>query len=338
LDAVTAIRLDIQIYGWQGINAVTASLKVNHTMKGRVFGKAQVCVFVSLASFALYTPANSATINDNYWGGVNTYSGFPGAPGGSNGDVIGAAGTFDISSVSVQRIQTGATTNDLKIVINTNYAGVPGTSAADGTGYGAVFFKSGGIGGIPTGAASNADVYTPGKFDYAFAFPSQPGSGNQSGTAAAGSTTGGLFALQTGAGAGSDVVLSSGGGHSVTYPTDPSSPFYFRQGQAVGFDNVSDEGSIDGGTWTVDSLAKTITILIKGEDGLLGSTLALEWAMTCGNDVVLGNVTPELVPCANCAPPPGETPLPAALPLFASGLGFLGYAARRRRRSKTATL
>jgi hypothetical protein len=300
-------------------------------MKGRVLGKAQFCVLVGLTSFAFYTPANSATINDTYWGGTNTYSGYSGAPGGSNGDVIGPSGTFDISSVSVQRIQTGANSNDLKIVINTNYAGVPGTSAADGTGYGAVFFKSGGISNIPTGAASNADVYTPGKFDYAFSFPSTPGSGDQSGT-------GGLFALKTGAGAGSDVILSNAGGHSVTYPTDPSSPYYFRQGQAVGFNNVSNEAATDLGTWTVDSLAHTITILIKNEDGLLGSTFALEWAMTCGNDVILGNVTPEMVPCTNCAPPPGQTPLPAALPLFASGLGLIGYAAGRRKRSRTAAL
>jgi hypothetical protein len=302
-------------------------------MTGRVFGTAHLCVFVGVASFALYTPANSATITDTYWGGTNTYSGYAGAPGGSNGDVIGPSATFDIDHVDVTRVQTGANTNDLKIVITTNYAGVPGTAAADGTGYGAVFFKSGGIAGIPSGAASNADVYTPGKFDYAFAFPSTPGSGNQSGSVAAGSTTGGLFALKTGVGAGTDVTLSNAAGHTVTYPTDPTSPYYFRQGQAVGYKNVDNVGSIDGGDWSVDSLAHTITILIKNENGLLGSTLALEWAMTCGNDVILGDVT---IPTN--APPPGQTPLPGSLPLFAGGLGMLGYVARRRRRSRAASI
>ncbi|MGZ5866976.1 MAG: laminin B domain-containing protein, partial [Xanthobacteraceae bacterium] len=34
--------------------------------------------------------------------------------------------------------------------------------------------------------------------------------------------------------------------------------------------------------------------------------------------------------------PPGETPLPAALPLFASGLGVFGFIALRRKR-KTVT-
>ena len=305
-------------------------------MVGRVSKTAHVCAFVGMSFFALSVPAAAGPLIDTYWGGVDTYNGFPGAPGGPNGDVIGPSNVFGIDQVAVTRIQTGGATNDLRIVITTNYAGVPGTSPADGTGYGAVFFKSGGIGGIPSGAASNADVYTAGKFDYAFALPSLPGSGDQSGTFAAGDKTGGLFALKTGAGAGTDVVLSNAGGHFTTYPNDPSSPFYFRQGQAVQYNNVDNLSSVDGGDWTVDSFGHTITLLIKNENGLLGTTLALEWAMTCGNDVILGNVTPDTEPCPNCGSPPG-TPLPAALPLFASGLGMLGFVVnKRRRRSSTA--
>jgi hypothetical protein len=38
---------------------------------------------------------------------------------------------------------------------------------------------------------------------------------------------------------------------------------------------------------------------------------------------------------ATCAPPPG-VPLPAALPLFAGGLGFLGFLARRRKQKAVA--
>lgn len=297
---------------------------------------ARVCAIAGLAFCVLETPAAATPLIDTYWGGIDTYNGFAGAPGGPDGDVIGPASVFGIDKVDVTRVQTGVATNDLRVVITTNYAGVPGTGPADGTGYGALFFKSGGIAGIPSGAASNADVYTPGKFDYTFAFPSLPGSGNQSGSFNAGDTTGGLFALKAGVGAGADVVLSNAGGHFQTYPNDPSSPYYFRQGQAVQFNNVDSAGAIDGGTWTIDSLAHTITILIKNEDGLLGSTLALAWAMTCGNDAILGNVTPDTERCPNCAPPPGDTPVPAALPLFASGLGVLGLVINRRRRANKA--
>jgi hypothetical protein len=37
--------------------------------------------------------------------------------------------------------------------------------------------------------------------------------------------------------------------------------------------------------------------------------------------------------CTNCAPtPPGETPIPGALPLFTSGIGLLGFLGWRRKR------
>jgi len=35
---------------------------------------------------------------------------------------------------------------------------------------------------------------------------------------------------------------------------------------------------------------------------------------------------------------PGDTPLPAALPLFSTGLGVLGLLARRKRRKNAATI
>jgi hypothetical protein len=41
---------------------------------------------------------------------------------------------------------------------------------------------------------------------------------------------------------------------------------------------------------------------------------------------------------AACAPPPGETPLPAALPLFAGGLSALGLVVYRRKRKKDALI
>jgi hypothetical protein len=55
---------------------------------------------------------------------------------------------------------------------------------------------------------------------------------------------------------------------------------------------------------------------------------ALLWAMTCANDYV--QLSFQLPPQNNQLP----TPLPAALPLFASGAGFLSLLGWRRRRNK----
>jgi hypothetical protein len=62
---------------------------------------------------------------------------------------------------------------------------------------------------------------------------------------------------------------------------------------------------------------------------MLGTDFALAWAMTCANDIILGNVS---LPCDNCGPPPGATPLPGAMALFAGGLGVLGMVGYRRRK------
>src|ERR1700730_7930525 len=85
---------------------------------------------VALAATTLIIPASSAeagTLLDNYLGGVNTYNG---------ADVIGPD-IFDVTSLDATRINGG---NTLKIVVNTKYAGVPGTPDADGTIYGSLFF------------------------------------------------------------------------------------------------------------------------------------------------------------------------------------------------------
>jgi hypothetical protein len=65
------------------------------------------------------------------------------------------------------------------------------------------------------------------------------------------------------------------------------------------------------------------------DNGLLGNDFALSWAMSCANDVIQGIVN---IPSSYSGFSGSQTPLPAALPLFAGGLGLLGYLGRRRQR------
>src|ERR1035437_9827159 len=68
--------------------------------------------------------------NTIYYGANNTYNG---------ADVIGTS-TFNIIDAVITRTGSGVGSS-LNITINTNYAGAPGTSAADGTAYGSLFLN-----------------------------------------------------------------------------------------------------------------------------------------------------------------------------------------------------
>ena len=91
-------------------------------------------VSVGFSVLALGFPASAApvTLVDNYYGGTNTYN--------NPADVIGDS-TFSITSALISR--SGPGNDTLNITINTNFAGAPGTTAADGTGYGALFLSPG---------------------------------------------------------------------------------------------------------------------------------------------------------------------------------------------------
>ena len=110
-------------------------------------------------------PAHSATSTTSITGGTNTYN--------SANDVIGTT-AFDITSADVTR--SGPGNGTLTVAIHTNYAGVPGTTAAEGTGYGSLFFSTSANGGwSPTGSAPYpTDQYVANDWNYAFTMPTTP--------------------------------------------------------------------------------------------------------------------------------------------------------------------
>ena len=124
---------------------------------------------VSVAAAIGFAPAPahaSIILQDTYYGGHDTWN-YP-------TDVIGDPNTFNVQSAIIQRTNGG---NTLQITINTNYAGKPGTPAADGTGYGALFITPGKDAWKPTGSGPNYfdDQYRPGEWAYAATIPQSPG-------------------------------------------------------------------------------------------------------------------------------------------------------------------
>jgi hypothetical protein len=262
--------------------------------------KMRVALLAS-ASAVLIATATSAsatvTVSDNYLGGENTYD--------QNLDVIGPTSVFDIQDSKFDRTNGGKT---LHVVIDTHYAGVPGTDAADGTGYGAFFITPGANAWNPTGTAPYAtDVYQPGQWTYAFALP----------TAGAGGNDVQLYKTADGA-----VVMSNVYGNAITYPHDGNPGYYFRQGQAVQFTPgqlATPIGQL--GSW---SAGDGKIVLDINDNGALGNDFAFSWAMTCGNDVIQGQVRG-----LNPAPAPAL----AVWPMLMAGLGKLAGVFRRRRRA-----
>jgi hypothetical protein len=225
--------------------------------------------------------------------------------------------------MDVNYLPTGGGTNNLSIVIHTNYN--PYVASALGTGFGSLFIGSEATQPLTLlgGAPHAADTYTgdTGRFDYVMNMPGSNVVTNPVPTPApliAGVATGAsnLYAL---AGDGSDVQLSF----------DPAVPLgSFRQNQAVGY--TGGAAPTLSGTFTFDQVAKTLTFLLIGENGLLtdsdGGFVTFAWAMTCANDVIIGRVQ---------LPPRGEgtVPLPAGFLLMGSVLfGAGGIAGWRRRR------
>jgi hypothetical protein len=94
----------------------------------------------------------------------------------------------------------------------------------------------------------------------------------------------------------------------TAYPLDDYGPIF-----SVGFGNIGFNFWFNGGT--------------QYQNWLVGGGIY---------QLQLGTAT--FAECTDCAPAPSETPLPAALPLFASGLGALGLFGWRRKRKASAAI
>jgi hypothetical protein len=203
----------------------------------------------------------AVTLIDDYWGGRDYLH---------YGDSIGG-GVFNVASADVSRVGPGGST--LKIVINTAYAGKAGTL---GTGYGALFLTPGASAWTPIGADPHHvnDVYQPGDWKYAFTMPRNPGA-----TTGSGSLYGVLEPR---------VIMSNSFGNPVSYPQPGNNGYVFREGQAVRYDGAG-QSALATGTWIVDDPLDRITFLIK-DNGVLGNSFAMSWAMDCANDVIQGQI------------------------------------------------
>jgi hypothetical protein len=147
------------------------------------------------------------------------------------------------------------------------------------------------------------------------------------------SGTGTLYALN---GTGSDVQLSNDNGNTVTYPINLNANSYFRMDQAVGVNNTAQTLNPSLGvsaTWSIGS--GTLTFEIINAFALLADNFTFAWTETCANDIILASTT---LTSSSGGGTQSATPLPAALPLFATGLGALGLLARLKKRKGAAAL
>lgn len=253
-----------------------------------------------LGLVAICSSATATTINDTYHGGN----------GHGYGDVIAAAGvhTFDVDSLDATLAG-----NQLTVVIYTDFAGHAGISPSStahrtGIGYGDLFLSTGwnpkGSGFHDSDNASNGNHWT-----YAFSLDNPTDNSGGNGT---------VYAL--GAGTHSnhnpDVLRSDhfiDCGYGCTY----------RNGQAVAVDTHKATATNDTGTWTVGDGFLSFSFDIAGLD-LDPDNLGLHWTMYCGNDVIEGLTAATAVP------------EPKPLGFFFVGLGLIGLAVVRRRRTHQA--
>lgn len=252
---------------------------------------------------------------------------------------IGEDGVFGINAAG-STVTYNSTTGTLTVSIETYFAGAPGDggggSPSYGTGYGSLFLSSNG--------------YTNSNFAYNYAVTTPYGnSGAPVSTNSASPTATGLYAVGTlgsalpsnvqgqtftttkGTLVGSNVNGANGGpgdyiwGNGIVQYTPGSTETKTLSASVY----VTPDSGATSSDYPLGDVEGSITYTILNANSLFGNgSVGLYWAMTCANEAISGTITPTILTGGN----QGSAPLPAALPLFMSGLGMMGFVGSRRKR------
>jgi hypothetical protein len=254
---------------------------------------------------------------------------------------IGEDGVFGINAAG-STVTYNTTTGTLTVTIDTYYAGAPGLggggSPSYGTGYGSLFLSSNG--------------YSNSNFAYNYAVTTPYGnSGAPVSTNSASQTATGLYAVGTLGGAlpsnvqsqtftttkgtlvGSNVNGANGGpggyiwGNGIVQYTPGGTETKTLSASVY---VTPDSGPVtDPVNFPLGNTEGSITYTILNANSLFGNgSIGLYWAMTCANEAVSGTITPQILTGTGQS----NAPIPAALPLFVSGLGVMGFFGSRRKK------
>lgn len=264
----------------------------------------------ALAAACFSQQASATIINDNYEGASSLKS-----DGTSYGDVIGRTSDFQINYIDAS---FDSSTNILSVSIDTTFGGkgdnglfasYTDTSLAGGRGigYGDLFLSSAwtpynGAADAPYAADDHANGTT---WSYGFSLDNR-------------------WDVEDVEHDGMLYSLNSGDNAADTYLSDDylsSSTYSYRNGQEVAVNtDTGDVTAMSGGNWTTTAGKINFEIDLTGTSLLDSSTIAFHWGMSCGNDVIEGQMDM-----------PSETPEPAVLGLLA--LGLIGVGASRRKKA-----
>ncbi len=250
-----------------------------------------------LGLMAVFSSASGTVLKDNYTGG----------DGHGYGDVVSDAG---VSTYNVNGMDASLSGSQLTVTIFTNFARNAGlesqwTRNGTGIGYGDLFLSTG---WTPNGPSPyDADNAAKGNhWTYAFSLNDSLNNSGGSGT---------VYAL--GAGNDSnhnpDALLSD-------YFINCSGRCIYRDGQEVAVNKSLATATNNTGSWTVGNGFLSFSFDTAGLD-LDPDNFGLHWTMYCGNDVIEGLNHATVVP------------EPAPVGLFLLGIGLVGLAAMRRRKT-----